>query len=71
MLVKKPKNFEFEFGDYLCMIPEELEDVYYNLTYAQVYKLKWDPKKIKGFVARHDHNYGNRDRMTIEMTECV
>ena len=64
-IVNKPTNFRFEIGDYL--IYDKVNNIYYNWDYADKYNIKWNHKKIVGYVAKDEINFDNTesDKTTI------
>jgi hypothetical protein len=64
-IVNKPKGYRFQIGDYLIYNKEK--DFHYNLSYAQIKNLYWNPELIVGYVANDEinNNNGNRDKTSM------
>jgi hypothetical protein len=65
-IVNKPKGYRFQIGDYLMYSKEK--DFYYNLSYAQIKNLYWNPELIVGYVASdeiNNSNNGNKDKTSL------
>jgi hypothetical protein len=65
-IVKKPKGYRFQIGDYLMYNKEK--DFYYNLSFAQIKNLYWNSDLIVGYVANdeiNNSNNGNKDKTSM------
>ncbi len=65
-IVHKSKGYRFQIGDYLMYNKEK--DFYYNLSYAQIKNLYWNPELIVGYVANdeiNNTNNGNKNKTSM------